>query len=123
MTTNEITMPVSTVSYSNSSVTVCDGNNTVIKCICLTAFTDDQLYRRLYWLRALLRVDKKTTSAALRLRTSASDDRISAKAIGGFGVAILFILIMGIVLPDIIDLFSFVYKSYTGSKTASRNIA
>ncbi|XP_069140941.1 uncharacterized protein [Argopecten irradians] len=67
---------------------------------------------RLDWLRALLTVDKRKTSAAIRLRTSARDDRISVVAIGGFGLGILSALTIGIVLPDIIDLLSFFYKSF-----------
>jgi hypothetical protein len=62
------------------------------------------LKARLEDLRAILEVDKKTTNSYIRQHTSAVDDRISAKAIGSVGAAVIALSIILIILVDISNL-------------------
>ena len=66
--------------------------------------TKEMLKARLKDLRAILEVDKKTTNSYIRQHTSAVDDRISAKAIGSVGAAVIALSIILIILVDISNL-------------------
>ena len=63
--------------------------------------TKEMLKARLEDLRAILEADKKTTNSYIRQHTSAVDDRISAKAIGSVGAAVIALSIVLIILVDI----------------------
>lgn len=66
--------------------------------------TLEMLKARLDDLRAILEVDKKTTNSYIRQHTSAADDRISAKAMGSVGAAVIVLSIVLIILVDVANL-------------------
>jgi hypothetical protein len=97
------TSSVSTLDiFSSTAASICS-----FQCSCAVRngnTTKEMLKARLEDLRAILEVDKKTTNSYIRQHTSAVDDRISAKAIGSVGAAVIALSIVLIILVDISNL-------------------
>ncbi|XP_062619734.1 uncharacterized protein LOC134281276, partial [Saccostrea cucullata] len=100
---------MSTTTVSSTIVSPCP-------CTCIkkhnTTLTESELLARLAVIVQNLTISKKTTSIYRRSKISAQDNRPQALYVGSVGIAILFIVVNLIVLPDLLKLFHYLYVTH-----------
>lgn len=93
-----------------STTVEADSEECSFQCPCDFAsqnITAEMLQERIEELKAILTVEKTTTSAYIRKHTSAKDNRPSSKAIGALGIIIIVLTLVFIVGMDLISMVQF----------------
>ena len=91
----------------NTTADICD-------CSCTSSLNPDdpdyliKLYAKLESIRTELSVEKRSLSKAKRRLTSAPDERPSSKYIGALGISILLVVGLALVLPDFVNVSSWI---------------
>ncbi|XP_061171993.1 lactadherin-like [Saccostrea echinata] len=101
-----------TSTHSPDSSTIMSTSHCPCECVNEhhSTLTKAELRARLVGIVQNLTVSKKTTSFYKRSKISAQDNRPQVLYVGSIGIAILFIIVNLIVLPDLFKLFHYLYQ-------------
>ena len=106
-TTTGLTTPVNSENVTNSNCS----------CQCTTYLNPDdpdyleKLYTKLESIRKELYIEEKTLSRTTQRLISAPDERPSSKYIGAVGISVLVIVGLAIVLPDFVNVCSWLFEN------------